>query len=248
MLTQALPLLLEKLPTPAIVNAPIWLDLTSSTGQDKEWEEARRRFYQRLNENREVLRTRLRPVVIILPAKERFVFRELAPDLWAIRDITLATSAWIPRDDSPVVEKQAPSTDSPKPFSFRQQKAIDEWERVRQRQRGRDVLIVGDRAFKAAYKARQLEVARKISGEMEALARKLVEQVGETPESLRDLSISLNNTASIAKAQGDLEAATRQYGEAVGIYRSLLERFPAMSGLRAELDNVESQYRSVAPR
>jgi hypothetical protein len=68
--------------------APLWLDL--ATGRDHVWERARDNLVVRLNEHRDLLRQRLRrPVILLLPSDYRPRLRELAPDLWSIRDFSL---------------------------------------------------------------------------------------------------------------------------------------------------------------
>jgi tetratricopeptide (TPR) repeat protein len=52
----------------------------------------------------------------------------------------------------------------------------------------------------------------------------LVEQLGGTPEALRDLSVSLNNVGKVAEAQGDWVQAEAAYRESLGLRRQLVER------------------------
>jgi len=85
-------LLLHHLLNPATsdqaLDAPYWLDLAAQSeaiGQN-----ACTNFLMRLNEQREKLRKNLtRPLIIVLPVSLRQKLRELAPDLWAIRNVTL---------------------------------------------------------------------------------------------------------------------------------------------------------------
>lgn len=58
-----------------------------------------------------------------------------------------------------------------------------------------------------------------------ALARLLVRDAGDTPESLRDLSISLNNVARINRLQGNLDTAHTHYTEALHWYELLDRRY-----------------------
>jgi tetratricopeptide (TPR) repeat protein len=48
--------------------------------------------------------------------------------------------------------------------------------------------------------------------------------LGETPESLRDLSVSLDNVAGTHQAQGDWSGAQSLYQESLQIRRQLVER------------------------
>ena len=55
------------------------------------------------------------------------------------------------------------------------------------------------------------------------ISRKILARVGETPEALRDLSVSLDNAGQIAQALGELERARVAFEGAAEI-RKLLER------------------------
>ena len=52
----------------------------------------------------------------------------------------------------------------------------------------------------------------------------LVERLGGTPESLRDLSVSLDNVGRVAQAQGEWGEAGAAYRESLAIARQLVER------------------------
>ena len=90
LLNDALPAMLGQNIGHTLAKAPVWLNLTHTDHEDH-WPETRRKFYRRLNENRETLRQQNRALIIVLPAAEKQSFRELAPDLWAIRDVTVET-------------------------------------------------------------------------------------------------------------------------------------------------------------
>ena len=71
-------------------------------------------------------------------------------------------------------------------------------------------------------------------------ARGLYEQLG-TPEATRDLSISLDNVAGIARARGDLDQAETAYTESLTLLRGLYEQLgtpEATRDLSISLDNV----------
>ena len=72
------------------------------------------------------------------------------------------------------------------------------------------------------------------------LARGLVDVLG-TPESRRDLSVSLNNVGRVAEARGDWGAAGRAYEESLGIRRGLVDVLgtpESRRDLSVSLDNV----------
>ncbi len=56
-----------------------------------------------------------------------------------------------------------------------------------------------------------------------------VERVGETPESLRDLSVSLNKVAGTLQAQGDWSGAREHYGEGLLLGKALQAALPNIS-------------------
>ncbi len=84
-------------PVDTAYRAPVWLDL--SADQDPQWRDARDNLIARLNEHRELLRQKLRrPVIVVLPIDYRPCLREIAPDLWAVRQysVELSTATYLP--------------------------------------------------------------------------------------------------------------------------------------------------------
>ena len=72
------------------------------------------------------------------------------------------------------------------------------------------------------------------------IRRGLVDVLG-TPESRRDLSVSLNNAGRVAEGRGDWGAAGRAYEESLGIRRGLVDVLgtpESRRGLSVSLDNV----------
>ncbi|MEZ5574194.1 MAG: hypothetical protein R3F44_00560 [Candidatus Competibacteraceae bacterium] len=82
--------------SPALLDdmaAPLWIELHEHAG-DKAWDRARTLVLARLNEHRELLRRRLgRPLILILPQGWQAQARQIAPDLWFIRDFSLEVAA-----------------------------------------------------------------------------------------------------------------------------------------------------------
>ena len=56
-----------------------------------------------------------------------------------------------------------------------------------------------------------------------ALDRRLVDAYGETPQSLRDLSISLGRVGDVRRETGELSIADSAYEEAIALTRLVLE-------------------------
>jgi tetratricopeptide (TPR) repeat protein len=264
--------------------APLWIELQEHAG-DEAWDRARTLVLARLNEHRELLRRRLgRPLIVILPQGWQAQARQIAPDLWFVRDFSLEVAAAITSiaDEDLTVAKSPPVAAErsknwwqrlldklPHPFRPRlpDHPLVAEWHRVR-RKGGDDpnVLNVGWRATEFLLEQRRLEQAYAIANEVLALARRgsesdprslsvalnwmgdaagalgrleeaerayaeslavtrgLRQQMGETPEVLRDLSVSLNRVGDAAGALGRLEEAERAYAESLGVMRDLRQR------------------------
>jgi tetratricopeptide (TPR) repeat protein len=86
----------------------------------------------------------------------------------------------------------------------------------------------------------RLAEADKLHGEALELRRALVEELG-TPESRRDVSVSLNNVGDIAEANGDLETALAHYEESLATRRALAEELGTPASRRdvsVSLDNI----------
>ncbi|WP_374565845.1 hypothetical protein, partial [Nitrosomonas sp.] len=207
LLNDALPAILGQNIGHTLTKAPVWLNLTHTDHEDH-WPETRRKFYRRLNENRETLRQQNRALIIVLPAAEKQSFRELAPDLWAIRDVTVETQNWLALTNEMTLSARDQSTANipATPFSETDQQLIDEWHRVKDKPY-RGALLAAERALKVSLLHGQLSLAEQIAGNALKLSRQLLQQLGATPQTLRDLSVSLNNIGDVAQQLGQLETA-----------------------------------------
>ena len=83
------------------------------------------------------------------------------------------------------------------------------------------------------------------------IARLLAEELG-TPESRRDVSVSLDKVAGIEEARGDLDAALAKYEESLGIVRLLAEelgtRFSRIVCTAIEAWSVPGRQSTFLPR
>ena len=114
------------------IKAPLWLDISGKNSA--EWQAARINFLARLNERREVLkRSRIRPVVIVLPIASVGALRDMAPDLWAIRHMSLIVGDWLPetRKDVPAEAMHRRPNQQADTISKSDQRLLDEWHRVK---------------------------------------------------------------------------------------------------------------------
>ncbi len=228
--------LLPELLTPPVhrqaLQAPIWLDLSRREGS--EWSSARLSFLVRLNEQRETLRRALdRPLVLILPASERARIKELVPDLWAIRDFSMVAQSWT---DFATVEPIAPAHGSPPshreddvapvPLTEYENSLIEEWKRLEEKDTlDRGFLLAGERAFEACLRTGRYSLAFRIARSMRQTAEKRLISQGETPQALRDLSVSLERVGDAAGASGRLEKAGECFEESLGFRCQILRKF-----------------------
>jgi tetratricopeptide (TPR) repeat protein len=74
-----------------------------------------------------------------------------------------------------------------------------------------------------AYMRRDLREANRAYEEALSLSRQRRQSQGETPEALRDLSVSLDNVGDIRLARGELSAAAEAYEESLALSRQLRE-------------------------
>ena len=232
---------------------PLWLDLAA--GRDSAWEHARDNLVARLNEHRDLLRQRWRcPVLLLLPAGYRQRLRELAPDLWSIRDFSLDLDELeIMRyeGDTPcaghLITGMYNARDTTSPFpqvptSFDAAQWL-EWERLQQSgATSREMLLAGWRAVDAALSARQLQRAVQIAQDVLKISREMRAQEGDTPETVRDLSVALNNVGRVAEALGQWAEAETTYRESLALMRQQRERLgdtpETVRDLSVSLDSV----------
>ena len=241
LLTKLMPDLLHPTTLQQVLERPNWIDLSIYSGED--WAQARILFLIRLNEQRESLRKSLKnPLVLILPASERTRIRTLVPDIWAIRDFCIDTGAWVAlAPDASLPPVKHPVTQFP--FTDFETSLVNEWERLKKKKTlDRGFLLAADRAQKVSLRAGHLEMATRIAESQRRFVKKLLKRVGETPESLRDLSVSLDNVGNCLKALGRLEKAFESYSESLEIRRQLLKRVgetpESLRDLSVSLDKV----------
>ncbi len=69
---------------------------------------------------------------------------------------------------------------------------------------------------------RRLDDVRLLADESLTISRRIVDTHGETPESLRDLSVSLKNVGDVRRALGDCKAASAAFEEALTVVNRLI--------------------------
>ncbi len=221
-------------------HAPLWLTLNQNHS-----ETAKQHYTQllfRLNERRDQLRRKHKQALfIVLPENFLAICRETAPDLWVVR----ALSEVIEQHREITPENTAQQTSSPSeqagslPPTEYQQQLIEEWQRLRQKKSSdRGTLLAINRAFQELIKLKRSKEAQLAADDMLKIAR----QRGETPESLHDLSVSLDNVSRVAQQQGRWGDAQAAYDESLQLSRrlaSLLGETPeSLRDLSVSLNNV----------
>ncbi len=153
--------------------------------------------------------------------------REMSPDLWAIRNFTLVTKNWLADESALPAHPPTPQQHQSSFFSLSNydRSLVAEWERISPAQ-NHDALKVANRACKALLKNGAYEQAATIAAEMVSIRRKIIERVGETPESLRDLSVSLYKLGKLSAETEKKEEARRLFQEGLRIAETLAEALP----------------------
>ncbi len=68
------------------VKVPLWMEIYQ---RSDDWDTARDFFFSRLNEYRDQLRNNFQyPVIILVPLTYKSRLRDIAPDLWSVRNFT----------------------------------------------------------------------------------------------------------------------------------------------------------------
>ena len=92
----------------------------------------------------------------------------------------------------------------------------------------------------------QLEEARAAYRESLAISRQLKSLTGDAPQSLRDLSVSLDNVGDVARDLGQLEEARAAYEEALSLLPLLPTRSAPDGGTQAREAYLRSELAKLA--
>ncbi|MBF0369629.1 MAG: tetratricopeptide repeat protein [Magnetococcales bacterium] len=222
-----LALIREEKPGLREMRAPLWVEFWErgdETDRDS-WEKARVALLHRLNLQRDLLRSRLsRPFILVLPGDYRPHIREIAPDFWSVRTHNFILDSSLLSTTPPAQFFDVGSRDPGKePTIFHPELAeamLREWQRVKDRS-GPGVIQAGFHAVDVTLEMGQGERGKEIAERVLELARAAAKT--ETPEALRDLSISLNKAGAIQEQLGELEGAEKAFGESLEISRRLLQ-------------------------
>ncbi len=224
------------------LRSPLWIE--ACQGHEAEWIDARCAMLARINEHRDMMRSRLhRPVIIVLPGGFRQRLREIAPDLWSVRNhsIDLDEIRSLHTDDGEVASA-GPDREAP-PQLGNAEALLAEWHRIvgRATTTNRDVFVAGERAIHAALSLARVEQAYAIAADLLKMARQAA-AAGASQTAMRDLSVSFENVGDTAGRLGNLGEAGAAYAESLKISRGLVERYGAtpesLRDLSVSLNNV----------
>jgi tetratricopeptide (TPR) repeat protein len=224
-----LPAAVQPVSAHAQTGMPLWLDLDGQLG-DALWDEKRAEFLHRLNERRaSLVHAGTRAVVLVLPQDWTKRAAEAAPDLWTIRQPTVfmelvgGQSAAADTSNARSVGGVDDVADVPKTASAELPLAVQRWQQaVAESPLAEHSLWDGTQASQAALEAGHTNLALEIARQTKAFAAEAVAKRGNTPERLRDLSISTDNLGGVAEALGQLEEAKRAYAEGERLSRALI--------------------------
>jgi len=225
-----------------------WLELDRDAGAAA-WDRARDELLVRLNEKREPLRRALQgALVIALPAGYGPRVRELAPDLWAVRAYSTRLATPGPRAREAQAEPEQDRSRVPGERAREPTAATralwDEWQRL-PRNAERRHLLLSQRLLEALEADGDSAGRAEVAEQALALARTLRQQLGDSPQVLRDLSVSLEKVGDAARARGDLERAREAFDESLALRRRLAAVFhgagdaAAAADLEARLEALE---------
>jgi hypothetical protein len=228
------------------LRAPLWIE--ACQGREAEWQDARSTMLVRINEHRDMMRARLhRPVVIVLPGGFRQRLREIAPDLWSVRNhsIDLDEIPSLHADDGDA----APAVQNREVLQQRLGNAealLVEWDRIvgHVTKTGRDVLVAGEQAINAALSLARVEQAYASAAELLKLTRQVVSE-DNSHTALRDLSVSLDNVGDTAGRMGNLSKAEAACRENIMVLRRLSHAFPDIQEYREMLRQAETSMQEL---
>jgi tetratricopeptide (TPR) repeat protein len=206
---------------------PCWLELHQH--RSPEWQQALDNFFARFNENRDrIRRDHPRPFIILLPVEYKSRLREIAPDLWSVRNYTdeLRLSQQAPARRS-YHEYVTPPRPSVTPLIVSGQALmrpeIREWQRVQSLEMADDerFLVTGN-AFDAALKSGQWLLAEGLVQQLLTLSHKILADEGETASALRKLSLALSRLGNIEIIVGHYDESYQAYASSLQIDRELI--------------------------
>ena len=219
-----------------------------------EWDAYRDRILARLNESRSVLVKNRAFIFLLLPAHFEGRAAAVAPDLWSVRGASHVVPPWLANEEhrstsagishEPVRaqedKQQAPAENL---VLRRWQEQWNAWDRNRSQRLSPNLAW---QLVDQLLEQQQLHQARAVAAQALEVSRQLKSLTDDAPQSLRDLSVSLNCVGDVARDLGQLEEARSAYQEALGLVQRLLkvlssdrELAPFEESLRASLRQID---------
>jgi tetratricopeptide (TPR) repeat protein len=233
---------------------PVWLDIGLP---DLDWDFFRTSVLARLNENRTVLSRNSSFIFVLLPSHFEATAAQIAPDLWSVRSASYTVAPWLGDGTSvrahvyapsPALEARGHSGILPS-LVAQEQRWLRLWSvwSVDRKQHLSPVL-----AWQLVDQWREQQRpdrAQTFAAQALQLSRQLLELTGEAPQSVRDLSVSLDKVGNVALDLGQLEEARSAYCESLQLRRQLLELTgeapQSLRDLSVSLDNVGDVARDL---
>jgi len=221
-----LPLAINPASAHVEMGMPLWLDLDSYPG-DPTWDKARQEFLHRLNERRaSMARVHSRTVVLVLPLEWTKQAAEAAPDLWTIRQPsvyldTSQSSQILPAENGAPPDERLPS----KALKGELPATVQRWLAAQKDEQAEPSPWSAARAVEAALSAGNSELAWQIAQKTVGQIKGQINDFGQTPERLRDLSVSMNKLGDVARTLGRLDEAQQAYRESETVRRALIKDF-----------------------
>ena len=206
-------------PNKGMTGMPCWLAMSEPHA---EWDSYRDQVLARLNENRSVLGRNKSFIFLLLPANFEARAAEIAPDLWSVRSASHVVPPWRTGKEGghanlkapmPVVTAQGHGEPAPPEalVERRWKKQWDQWSRDRSQQLS-PIL---------AWQLVEQLLERHQPARAQVFAAQALDISRNAPQSMRDLSVSLNKAGDVARDLGQLEKASSAYAESLQISRQL---------------------------
>ena len=226
---------------------PCWLAMSEPHA---EWDSYRDQVLARLNENRSVLGRNKSFIFLLLPAHFEARAAEIAPDLWSVRSASHVVPPWRTGEEGGHANLKAPMPvvtakghgEPALPEALverRWKKQWDQWSRDRSQQLS-PIL---------AWQLVEQLLERHQPARAQVFAAQALDISRNAPQSLRDLSVSLNNVGNVARELGQLEEARSAYAESLEIRRQLKtltsDSPQSLRDLSASLSNVGDVARDL---
>ncbi len=195
-----------------------------------DWDDYRDRLLARLNESRAGLVRGQAFVVLVFPQAYQARAAIVAPDLWSIRVATFEAPAWAgaATGSRAALLAVAPTTTATAETGVHGAALLPQMQRWKQQYQawlkkpGQQLSpALAWQLVEQLLELQQGRMAQAIAGQALDISRQLKTLTADAPQSLRDLSVSLDNVGNVARDLGQLQEARSAYRESLEISRQL---------------------------